>query len=386
MPDSPRTTDSITGECTIPKELYNFFTTLVCGVDRRPRQNVDKLRRVKSLCRETIYAVGNGVLRTSKHITLGMAMKSSTSSRKVIDISNRYGNFCSYNIMEELETEATFAASNSSTICPKGIAQSTDLCIGVAFDNFDGFVETSSGKDTLHDTVGIIFQNVSDTCNDDTQESANDNAEGSTDKSSTKRRRSFEAFHPELIPYSRRLKMFATLLPIDNPMRQSLPDNLSTISKKGLLCMLSHAIEVPNAPLWVGFNSKMIPDDGPKQKVTYLTPINISPTENSVVIGTMIQAQNAASECKQRYIQIIYDLAIAKVALEIQSTEHPRFENVFIHLGSFHIMMAYFYFKAVGKVIDDCGLSYMMIESKLLANNSVNGFISTGNLASQSFS
>jgi len=30
---------------------------------------------------------------------------------------------------------------------------------GVAFDNFDRFVETSSGKDTLHDTVGIIYQN-----------------------------------------------------------------------------------------------------------------------------------------------------------------------------------------------------------------------------------
>ncbi|GFV74274.1 retrovirus-related Pol polyprotein from transposon 297 [Trichonephila clavipes] len=30
----------------------------------------------------------------------------------------------------------------------------------VAFDNFDRVVETKSGKDTLHDTVGIIYQNV----------------------------------------------------------------------------------------------------------------------------------------------------------------------------------------------------------------------------------
>lgn len=87
-----------------------------------------------------------------------------------------------------------------------------------------------------------------------------------------------------------------------------------------------------------------------------------------------IQAQKAASECDQRYIQITYDLAIAKVVLQIQFTEHPKFENVFIHLGSFHIMMAYF--KAVGKFIDDCGLSYMMVESELLATGSVNGFIS----------
>ena len=29
---------------------------------------------------------------------------------------------------------------------------------GLAWDNFDRFVETSSGKDTLHDTVGIAYQ------------------------------------------------------------------------------------------------------------------------------------------------------------------------------------------------------------------------------------
>ena len=32
------------------------------------------------------------------------------------------------------------------------------LATGVAFDNFDRFVETLSGKDTLHDTVGIAYQ------------------------------------------------------------------------------------------------------------------------------------------------------------------------------------------------------------------------------------
>ena len=29
---------------------------------------------------------------------------------------------------------------------------------GVAWDNFDRFVETKSGKHTLHDTVGIAYQ------------------------------------------------------------------------------------------------------------------------------------------------------------------------------------------------------------------------------------
>lgn len=33
------------------------------------------------------------------------------------------------------------------------------------------------------------------------------------------------------------------------------------------------------------------------------------------------------------------------------------------------------YFKAIGKVVSDCGLTNIMVESSLLANGSVNGFL-----------
>jgi len=36
-------------------------------------------------------------------------------------------------------------------------------------------------------------------------------------------------------------------------------------------------------------------------------------------------------------------------------------------------MMAYF--KTIGKFIDECGITYIMVESELLASGSVNGFI-----------
>lgn len=47
-----------------------------------------------------------------------------------------------------------------SQSCPPGISLVPHLSTGVAFNNFDRFVETTSGKDTLHDTVGIIYQFV----------------------------------------------------------------------------------------------------------------------------------------------------------------------------------------------------------------------------------
>ncbi|GFT42680.1 hypothetical protein TNCV_5140211 [Trichonephila clavipes] len=90
-----------------------------------------------------------------------MTGKSLTSSRKMINILNRLGHCCNYNTLEELETEATISSVNRYRICPPDIIQSPSLSTGVAFDNFDRYVDTLTGKDTLHNTAGIIYQNVS---------------------------------------------------------------------------------------------------------------------------------------------------------------------------------------------------------------------------------
>ena len=50
----------------------------------------------------------------------------------------------------------------------------------------------------------------------------------------------------------------------------------------------------------------------------------------------MKTAQKIAESGKQE-IAITYDLAVAKMALQIQAEEFPRFNNVFISLRSFHI-------------------------------------------------
>ena len=69
-----------------------------------------------------------------------------------------------------------------------------------------------------------------------------------------------------------------------------------------------------------GYNSLVYYDTSDKQKVLYLTAINESPTNTAVVMETMKQALKVAEECGQEYMQVTYDLAIAKVALQIQCT------------------------------------------------------------------
>lgn len=136
---------------------------------------------------------------------------------------------------------------------------------------------------------------------------------------------------------------------------------------------MSHFLKLTNIPAWVGYNSMICVDNSVKQKISYLTTINASPTNISVVLETMRQAQQIAEECNEDYMEVTYDPAIAKVALQLQSTERLRFNNLFVHLGSFHIMMAYF--KAVGKYIDNCGITNIMENAEILASGSVNSFI-----------
>lgn len=108
----------IKGECTIPPRLLKFYQDLIVGSDARRREGWRCKRRVKSLSQDLIYAVSNGKIKTSKHIRLGIVLKSQTSSRKIVDIVNRHGHCCSYNVIEELEAEAAFTSMGRSRLCP----------------------------------------------------------------------------------------------------------------------------------------------------------------------------------------------------------------------------------------------------------------------------
>ncbi|KAG8289857.1 hypothetical protein J6590_095773 [Homalodisca vitripennis] len=54
------------------------------------------------------------------------------------------------NILETKETEKEIDAEAEPSLEERGMA----------FDNYDRFVDTKPGKDTLHDTVGIMYQNI----------------------------------------------------------------------------------------------------------------------------------------------------------------------------------------------------------------------------------
>ena len=92
-----------------------------------------------------------------------MAIKNLTGSKKVITMLNCFGHCINCNRIENLETELTYNCSNASQTTPAGMSNEKSCSTGLAFDIYDRFTETLSGKDTLHDTVGIAYQTVAGT-------------------------------------------------------------------------------------------------------------------------------------------------------------------------------------------------------------------------------
>jgi hypothetical protein len=93
--------------------------------------------------------------------------------------------------------------------------------------------------------------------------------------------------------------------------------------------------------------------------------INLPPTRLDVVAQTLKQFQRVAMECQQQYVVVSYDLAVAKLAMQVQCTEAPIYDNVFICFGQFYILMTYF--ACLGHIVDGSGGPDILTETEVLA-------------------
>ena len=190
------------------------------------------------------FAIRKGLVKPKKHIALGMAVKGMTGSKNLVSILNRFGHCLNYNCLEELETAIGSAIQDREVACPEGTVQ--DLPFGVAFDNFDELTETLSGSDTLHDTMGILYQSH-DEANTKEPVAVPDvwaRAKGP-------RKRSLEAQDQQLPPYRGRPKI--TSFYYNNTEVFNQPDVCKHGGHMDLTWLMAHALDVENVSMWVGF-------------------------------------------------------------------------------------------------------------------------------------
>ncbi|KAG1693158.1 Complement component receptor 1-like protein [Nymphon striatum] len=339
-------------------------------------------RRTDSLSQDVLFSVKNGNLKPKKHILMGMSLKSLTGSKKIITLMNRMGHSLNYHAIEEIETDIAYAILDRGLNCPAGSIPGVPC--GLAFDNYDELTNSLSGADTLHDTMGIMYQtqNTEATSSHDA-EGPNEDVCGSQtteipfpSMTRKKKRRKFDASGVALAPYRKKPRM--DVFSYDNKIYRDTSIDVSVSSQKlDFLWMLMHAFEMESIPMWTRFNAWNYVDHLPKQVVLYMPNIDRSPTNDDVVVETLSITQKCAEECGQPYGVVTYDLDVAKRAVKIQVAERPRFDNIFIMFGSFHLQMCLF--RAIGKLIKESGMVEMLVEANVLASGSLNGFLECKN-------
>ena len=84
-------------------------------------------------------------------------------------------------------------------------------------------------------------------------------------------------------------------------------------------------------------------------------------TEYSTVQECLTISMTATAKLNQRYTFVTMDLAVAKIAYDIQWSSGDKFSNVVIHLGAFHTMCSYM--GALGKMVIGSEFEEILIES-----------------------
>lgn len=100
----------------IPKELLLFVRHLING----PRMAKEgKSVKVVSISYSIINCVSNASIKTTTSVSLALALKTMTGSRKFIDMMNRLGHSISYSMVQEIETEIAYKVSSKNSILPE---------------------------------------------------------------------------------------------------------------------------------------------------------------------------------------------------------------------------------------------------------------------------
>ena len=132
--------------------------------------------------------------------------------------------------------------------------------------------------------------------------------------------------------------------------------------------------------MWICWNAKFVAKKANQltlERVGYLPHHYSSLISTSFVLRSMNMALNIDEEYGQQYVFVTYDLALAQIAFFIQSKEKPKLYTLFIQLGTFHIERSFF--KALGKLIAESGGPYVLTKTRILAPESLLGFLSCKN-------
>ena len=343
-----------------PQLLMHFMQSVLSGEKHASDQ---KQRVAAPLSHDIMYAITNGHWMTSKHIMLGVSLWHLTGQAEVITLLNRFGHCVSYTKVLEIITAVYLRVKEHTGPLPPHIVTHNNQVVHFCFDNFDLTEETPSGRGTTHSTHGLILQEKY--ILQDMEESSYEN--GNLPK--TKARSA---------PYEQKDLHPCYVKNKPEPPKTSIPlyinseVNIAALESDAvwILCRKTSNVPLQTVPRWKGWVSCTgTRGVEPLTTIEYLQPINAPITENSTVYECLTQAQAMSKAVHQTWTIITFDLAAAMKAYKIVWQYEETFQKIFIQLGVFHTICAYF--GTIFKYMEGSGLEQIIIEANLCASGSI---------------
>ena len=335
----------------IPPLLEKLLTFIISSTKEKTER---KTRLVSSIAQDLIYATSGGEKKTLKQVQLGLCIKRTTGSRKVIQWSNRFGHSISYkeiNIVKTHVAEEQTRIQDDRTYVPNNIQP--DTMITFVYDSCDHNTESIQGS-TMHATNEIVIQLKSE------QMRQFDEPESTT--LTRQKRNSFKPF------YGRELMPNVKSKNKGNP--QTLGDITSNCNE--LVRMLAnrdnklwyfssyeyithdHNTSEQKLPPWKGYHHLVPPQNhNDSFAVGFLSSTNDSPTKYGVVREILLQCKAKAEALNLNVADLVLDHAIYSKTLEILMKKGNESLKDFINLrmGGFHACCIFLYIVSLANAL-----------------------------------
>lgn len=122
--------DIIRDEIEVLVLLKEFMTLFVNGPNLTVTPTFGKGIKLDSICNDVMYVVSNGRKVPANYLELGLAMKSLTGSRKVVEVLNKLDHCISYSFVKSLKTKLAYSVVISCQTTPNGLNVMLNLRTG----------------------------------------------------------------------------------------------------------------------------------------------------------------------------------------------------------------------------------------------------------------
>ena len=329
----PSSTELSSYERKPPESVYTFLNNLMKLDDHHADLSANSKRIVDSYAQDLVNGVTRGKVMQQKHFWSALGLHNLTGTRKIIDIIHKLGHCICYNTTCEIETaqaECAIEASKEVNLLPlKPVSNEETVFTHYWVDNFDVIVEKMGGGGSINTTHLVAFQEQSMQCR---------TSEVVINVPRKKRR---TLYYEDINISSERVDKISE--PERNMGISKMNDEeiKSLFNRQYLLWQYIRKLNSFNqiVPLFKGWAMQIRPIRTITKTVEiYLPPITTKVTDFVTIQKYLSFLQNQSESVNMPYVNITLDVGAAINAFKTVWTYPEQYNNVIIHLGSFHFL------------------------------------------------